>query len=92
MCQVNFCSNIYTCLYNIFYDIENIGSAKLEEPEVDCSFPSEKGSKELSLKPSPAKRNIRSSSNVDKGPIPAYELEASAACTSTDQSYGMIGK
>ena len=64
----------------------------MEETEVDCSFPSEKGNKEQSLKPRTGKRNISSSSNVEKGRIPAYELEASAAGTSTDQSTGITGK
>lgn len=47
---------------------------------------------EQSLKSRKGKRNISSSSNVEKGPIPAYEVEASAAGTSTTQSTDITGK
>lgn len=59
--------------------------------EVDSPLPAKKGDKDSSPSPKTGKENI-SSSNVEIGTTPTYELEASAPGTSTDESTGTTGK
>lgn len=68
------------------------GSKKLEEMEVDSSFPSEKGGKDQSPNPKTGKENLSRSSFVEKGTTSTYELEASVPCTSTVESTVTTGK
>ena len=59
--------------------------------EVDSPLSSKKGDKDPSPSPKTGKENI-SSSNVEIGTTPTYELDASAPGTSTDESTGTTGK
>lgn len=59
--------------------------------EVDSPLPAKKGDKDSSPSPKTGKEN-NSSSNVDIGTTPTYELEARAPGTSTDESTSTIGK